>query len=228
MAAFGIGPLIAASLGIILLGLLRTPLRWLGAAVLVLAVVWALAVPQPDILISSDGHNVGIRGKDGRLHLMRTAKDAFLLKEWLAADADGRQPTDSSLAEGVSCDEAGCVTQMADGAFVALALRPDALGDDCERAALVVTARQAPPSCPSPVIDQDRLRRQGAVALRRTSQGFTVDAVKPNGLDRPWSPAVGGDTETDTNLVPRPAVPRAVDATPAEADQQSKRRLTSR
>src|SRR4029077_8480341 len=31
MAAFGIGPLIAASAGIILMGLLRTPLRWSGA-----------------------------------------------------------------------------------------------------------------------------------------------------------------------------------------------------
>src|SRR6478735_6706968 len=152
IAAFGIGPLITASAGIILLGLLRTPLRWLGAAPLVLAVVWALGVPQPDILISADGHNVGVRGKDGRLQLMRTAKDTFMLKEWLAADADGRQPTDASLAEGVSCDEAGCVTPMADGALVALALRPDALSDDCERAALVVIARQAPPSCPSPVI----------------------------------------------------------------------------
>jgi competence protein ComEC len=221
MAAFGIGPLIAASLGIILLGLLRTPLRWLGAAVLVLAVVWALAVPQPDILISSDGHNVGIRGKDGRLHLMRTAKDAFLLKEWLAADADGRQPTDSSLAEGVSCDEAGCVTQMADGAFVALALRPDALSDDCERAALVVTARQAPPSCPSPVIDQDRLRRQGAMGLRRTRDGLAVDAVRPRGVDRPWSPAVAGDAEAETILTPRPAIPLPADATPSEADLQT-------
>jgi competence protein ComEC len=37
MAGFGIGPLIAASAGIILLGLLRTPLRWLGAAAVVLA-----------------------------------------------------------------------------------------------------------------------------------------------------------------------------------------------
>jgi len=118
MAAFGLGPVIAATVGIILLGLLRTPLRWTGAAALLLAVVWALAVPQPDVLVSGDGHNVGVRGKDGRLHLMRTAKDGFLLKEWLAADADGRQPTDASLAEGVSCDEAGCVTQMADGAFV--------------------------------------------------------------------------------------------------------------
>ena len=35
------------------------------------------------------------------------------------------------------------MTQMADGAFVALALRPDALADDCERAALVVTRTAA-------------------------------------------------------------------------------------
>ena len=220
MAAFGIGPVIAASLGIILLGLLRTPLRWTGAAALVLAVVWALAVPQPDILVSGDGHNVGVRGKDGRLHLMRTAKDGFLLKEWLAADADGRQPTDASLAEGVSCDEAGCVTQMADGAFVALAVRPDALPDDCDRAALVVSARQASPSCPSPVIDPDRLRSQGPIALRRTRAGFAVEAVRPRGVDRPWSPAVAGDTEAEAILAPRLAVPLPADATPAEADQR--------
>src|SRR4030081_3866271 len=76
MAGFGIGPLVAASAGIILLGLLRTPLRWCGAALLAAAVVWALAVPQPDVLISADGRNVGVRGGDGRLHLMRTGKDA--------------------------------------------------------------------------------------------------------------------------------------------------------
>jgi competence protein ComEC len=220
MAAFGIGPLIAASAGIILLGLLRTPLRWLGAAVLVIAVVWSLAVPQPDILISADGRNVGVRGKDGRLHLMRTAKDAFLLKEWLAGDADPRQPSDSSLAEGVSCDEAGCVAQMADGGLVTLALRPEALADDCERAAMVVAARQAPPACTSPVIDQDRLRRQGTIALRRTPGGFSVDAVRPRGVDRPWSPAVAGDHEAETILL-RPVAPRAVDATPSETDLQA-------
>ncbi len=101
IAAFGTGPLIAASLGIILLGLLRTPLRWSGRGAGAVAVVWALAVPQPDILISADGRNVGVRGRDGRLHLMprQGAKDAFLLKEWLAADADARQAADASLAD---------------------------------------------------------------------------------------------------------------------------------
>ena len=188
MAAFGIGPLIASTAGIILLGLLRTPLRWFGGAVLVLSVVWALALPQPDVLVSGDGHNVAVRGRDGRLHLMRTAKDAFLLKEWLAADADVRLAGDTSLGDGVSCDEAGCVAQLADGAFVTLASRPEALPDDCARAALVVTARQVPADCRAAVISGDRSHRQGALALRRTRNGFAVDAAKPNGADRPWSP----------------------------------------
>src|SRR4030081_1541998 len=81
MAAFGIGPLIASTAGIILLRALRAPPPSAGAAMLLLATVWAVAAPQPDILISADGHNVGVRGKDGRLHLLRTAKDSFLAKE---------------------------------------------------------------------------------------------------------------------------------------------------
>jgi competence protein ComEC len=220
IAAFGTGPLIAASLGIILLGLLRTPLRWTGAGLIALGVVWALATPPPDILIAADGHTIGVRGKDGRLHLIRTSKDAFLMKEWLAADADARQATDPTLADGVSCDDAGCVTPLAAGSLVALALRLEALSDDCERAALVVTARAAPSGCGALVIDQERLRRQGALALRKTRDGFAVDAVRLRGVDRPWLPAVAGDAEDGPSLL-RPVAPRAVDATPSEADLQA-------
>jgi competence protein ComEC len=112
ITAFGVGPLIISSVGIVLLGLLRTPLRWSGAALLVVSVIWALALPQPDILISGDGHNVAVRGRDGRLHLMKTGKDTFLVKEWLAADADDRDPGAASLGEGVSCDAEGCVASV--------------------------------------------------------------------------------------------------------------------
>jgi competence protein ComEC len=219
MAAFGIGPLIAASVGLVLLGLLRTPLRWTGAAVLAMATVWALMIPQPDILISGDAHNVAVRGRDGRLHLMRSAKNAFLVKEWLAADANPRLPADASLSQGVSCDDSGCVTPLADGAFVTLALQPDALQDDCVRGALIVTAKQPPSTCAAPVITLDRLRRQGTLALRKSRDGFAITAVKPNGFDRPWAPGVAGEGEADPDLVRRPIVP--VDATPSESDLQS-------
>jgi competence protein ComEC len=187
-------------------------------------VAWSLAVKQPDILVSADGHNVGVRGRDGRLHLMRTTKDTFMVREWLAADADGRLPADPALAEGVSCDDAGCVVEMAGGGIVALAQRPEALEDDCARAAVVVTPWQAPTDCGAEVIDSERLRRQGALALRRTQgsmdgsgkPNFSVTAIRPKGVDRPWSPAVGDDRQHRGTAGGAPA--RPVDATPAAAD----------
>ncbi len=126
------------------MGLLRTPLRWSGALVLAASIAWALMAPQPDILISADGHNVGVRGRDGHLHLMRTGKDAFLMREWLAADADARTAADASLADGVSCDDAGCVAGLADGGLVAQSLARGWSGGRLRAAVLVVTARQPP------------------------------------------------------------------------------------
>ena len=220
MAAFGTGPLVLASLAIILMGLLRTPLRWSGAAVLALSIVWAAAAPRPDVLISADGRNVAVRGADGRLHLMKSGKDVFAVKEWLAADADARVATDASLGDGVSCDASGCVSPMASGAFAALSLRPDALSDDCARAALVVTARKAPEGCAASVIDAGRLQRQGALALRLRDGGFAVDAVRSRGIDRPWSQGHGAE-EGDAGLIVPRLPPRAVDATPSQSDLQA-------
>jgi competence protein ComEC len=72
------------------------------------------------------------------------------------------------------------------------------------------------------VIDAERLRRQGAMALRRSREGFVVDAVKPRGIDRPWSPAAADEGEADTAVLsPRVASPRAIDATPSDADLQA-------
>lgn len=216
MAAFGAGPLIAATAGIILLGLLRTPLRWSGAAIIGLAIAWSLAVPQPDMLVSADGRNVAVRGGDGRLHLISAGKDAFTVREWLAADADGRGPADPSLAEGGSCDEAGCVVKASAGGIIALALRPDAMEDDCLRAEVMVTAWQAPEGCRAQVVDQERLRREGALALRRASGSakyFVVDAVRPDHVDRPWSPAAADKKPASVGDRAEPA--RPIDATPA-------------
>jgi len=221
VGAFGTAPLIAASLGLILMGLLRTPLRWSGAVVLVVATIWGLSVRQPDILISGDGQNVAVRGRDGQLHLIRTKKDNFLLKEWLAADADPRDAASASPGDGVSCDDAGCVAPLADGRMVALALRIDALADDCIRAALVVTARPAPADCAAMVVDRPRLKSQGALALAPRGDGFAIQAVRARGANRPWSPAAAGDGDFELTLVPRSATPRVKDATPSEADLQA-------
>src|SRR5439155_24657471 len=123
-----------------------------------------------------------------------------VLREWLGADAEVRTAADASLPAGVSCDDLGCVMQSA-GGLVTQALRPEALSDDCERAALIVTLRQAPASCAASVIDADRLRRQGAMALHGSREGFVVEAAKPRGIDRPWSPAAPEERWADPTVL---------------------------
>lgn len=225
MASFGTGPLLVTTAGIVLLGLLRTPLRWSGAGLIALGIVWAVNVRQPDILIAGDGHNVAVRGKDGSLQLMRSTKDTFLLKEWLAADADPRLVTDPSLSEGVSCDGSGCVVEGADGKLVALTLKPDALADDCAQASVMVSLHAPPADCNALVIDQDLLHRQGTLALRLNANGYAIESNRPRGVDRPWSPAMADDITTADSVVSanrlRPHTSAPIDATPRESDVQS-------
>src|SRR5205085_10978010 len=109
VAAFGIGPLLLCSAGLVLLCLLRTPLRWAGALLIVLASGWALEAPQPQVLVSEDGLSFAVRGGDGRLAIHRRGGDTFATREWLAADGDARLPNDPSLNEGIACDPAGCI-----------------------------------------------------------------------------------------------------------------------
>jgi competence protein ComEC len=212
MPAFGTGPLLAATAGMIVFSQLRTPLRWGGGVMMLGATLWALASPQPDILVSADGRHVGVRGDDGLLHVMQTGKDAFLLKEWLAADADARTVVDPSLSERVSCDDAGCVAALRDGSLVAMANRPDAFDDDCARAAFIVATNPPPSGCSAAVIDRLRLRRSGAMAVRRIGATFTIEAQKPDGADRPWLQTAPSDAASSATS----AAGRFEDATPPD------------
>ncbi|MGP9810758.1 ComEC/Rec2 family competence protein [Rhodopseudomonas sp. NSM] len=223
--AFGSGPLLLASLGIVLLGLLRTPLRHGGLALLTLSTGWALLTPQPEILIAGDGRQVALRGPDGRLRVMQSGGDNFRIRQWLAADADPRAADSASLRDGVSCDADGCVGALADGGLVALSFRADGVADDCARATLVIALAQPPPDCAARLISADMLARSGALALRRNEGGdggFVTVAVRPKGLDRPWSPAPADAPEGGLGNAPmQRTVPRSapVDATSAAPDQ---------
>ena len=134
MPAFGVGPLLIGTLGLLLMCLLRTPLRWTGAALAIAASLWALHAPRPDVLVAGDGQAAAIRGPGGRLTLLNSGRDSFAVKEWLAADGDARKPGDASLKDGVRCDAIGCTAPLADGRLVAFALTAEAFEEDCARA----------------------------------------------------------------------------------------------
>jgi competence protein ComEC len=163
---FGTGPLLLMTAGLLVIGLLKTPLRWIGVLPVVLAIVWAAYKPLPDVLIAADGRSFAVRGGDGRLALHRIGGDSFAVREWLAADADGRDVHDQGLGQGIACDPSGCIGKLDDGALVAYVLAPDAYNEDCRHAALVFATRGDPPAdCRAKVIPRGLWRLRGALAL---------------------------------------------------------------
>lgn len=217
MAAFGTGPLLLGTGGLLLMCLLRTPLRWSGAALAIVASLWALSVPRPDVLVSGDGQAAAVRGADGRLAFLHSGRDTFAVKEWLAADGDARQPKHPSLRDGVRCDAIGCTAKLADGRVVAFALSVEAFEEDCARAAAVISPRQSPleglGACKALLIDRPAWRAHGATALYRSGDRFEQRVSHPPGTDRPWA---RGQASTE-----RPRTLRrssAPDATPKRED----------
>jgi competence protein ComEC len=223
VTSFGAGPLLLGTAALLVIGLLKSPLRWSGAALAVIAVIWAARTPVPDVLISADGRTFAVRSAGGRL-AVHHGGDTFAVREWLAADADGRDVHDTTLGAGIACDPAGCIGKLADGGLVSYALAPDAFEEDCRRALLIVTTREAPPHCAAPVIGRGLWRERGALALRRDGSGFVIESARTEGFDRPWAPrparsrtAIGPETAAEAPAAPS-APPR--DATPRPEDLQ--------
>ncbi len=217
VAAFGTGPLLACTGGLIVLCLLKSPLRFAGVVLIGVASLWALRTPQPDILVSTDASSLAVRGADGRLAMVKTGNDVFAIQDWLAADADARSAKDPALGQGIACDDAGCIARLADGSLVALVRALEAFEEDCRHAAVVVTARRAPPGCAALVIDREVWPHTGALALRRSGKEFEVIAAQPRGYDRPWARAAPAVNDADAA---RPTPQRLLgrDATPREED----------
>jgi competence protein ComEC len=214
---FGTAPLLFATAGLLIIALLKTPLRWGGALLVVLAAIVAARTPAPDVLIADDGRTVAVRGTNRLLSFHHSGGDTFAIREWLAADADGRDVRDRALGDGFACDPSGCIARLADGRLVAHLLEPDAFEEDCRRAALIIAALEPPPGCAATVIGRSTWRLRGALALRSADGGFATDSVRPPNFDRPWAPA---------SPPPRPRRPlpaATLDATPTPQDIEADR-----
>jgi competence protein ComEC len=214
--AFGTGPLLLGTAGLLLLCLLRTPWRWSGAALAVAASLWAVITPRPDVLISGEGQAAAVRGADGRLSVLHSGRDTFATREWLAADGDERTVKDASLKAGVRCDEVGCIGGLKDGRLVSVALAPEAVSEDCARATVVISAREAPAGCAAILIDRNVWRNQGAIALRWAGDRFELSAARPPSYARPWARAPVVPARAAS-----PAQPASRDATPRDEDLET-------
>ncbi len=194
VAGFGAGPLLLSTLGLVILCLLKTPLRTIGVALICGAVAMMARAPKPDLLIAPDGSAMAVRAGDGRLAMINLSKDTFAFREWLAADGDPRSPRDVALADGLKCDEAGCIGKLRDGSLVAFVKRTEAFEEDCRRTSLVVSARKIPSDCAALGIGRNDWRLSGAMALRRVDGRFEIEPARAASYDRPWARKLSGSS----------------------------------
>jgi competence protein ComEC len=162
----------------------RARWRWWGTAPVLMGVLVAWAAHPPDMLVGSDARTVAIRGSDGLLHFVKKPGDKYAARDWLRRDGDARDIAAAVGVSGLKCDGVGCVVKGK--VLIAVSLRPEALGEDCARAQVLVSAAQAT-NCKGPavMIDQ-KAAAEGegwAITLSPTPKAESVRQVRG---ERPW------------------------------------------
>jgi competence protein ComEC len=213
IAAFGVGTVFAATVGLIVLAIPATRLRLAGLPMLALALFLAVTATRPDVYVDAEGEAVAVREADGRLTIHGAKRDRISAESWLAADGESRGR--ANVEAGFKCDDKGCVAKLFDGTIVAVALRAEAFADDCREAGLVVSQREVPAACQAPAIDRRVLTTTGAMGLRRVNGTWIAEPVRSPFADRPWyGRAMPPDANALSRLARRgPAKPKS-DAEP--------------
>ena len=189
LPAFAPWSIIFLTLAVLSIVLWRT--MFLRATAIPLAAVGlygAVSGPSFDVAVAPSGDAVALRSEHGRLEVIGPRPSAFGMEQWLRADADGRAAAEAHQRS--ACDKIGCVGRLADGRSVALVLDKAGFAEDCTRAHVLVTPLFAPTGCAAPiVIDRDRLKQTGALALTFDEEGARTSTARAPEEDRPWSRA---------------------------------------
>ena len=181
LPALPVASLVLICGGFLWLALWRERWRLAGLVPIVVALPIAALAARPDIVVAEDAAAVAVRGDDGRFAILGGKGASFDVQNWLRADADPRPPDDASLRQGVACDALGCVARLPDGRVIALAMKQDALAEDCASAAVVVSRYDAPKDCAAHavVVDGAALAALGSHALYAAAGGFQVVGAYP-------------------------------------------------
>jgi competence protein ComEC len=97
--------------------------------------------------------------------------------------------------------------------LVSEAISAEAFAEDCARAVVVISPREASGDCKALLIDRKGWRAEGDIALRWTADRFAFSAARPPGYELPWARGLSGSMQS------APAArPAAQSATPSAGD----------
>ncbi len=187
--AFPFAALLIIVLGGLWLVIWRRPWRLAGLAVIGAGVALTSVHEKPDILIDREAKAIAVRGKDGLLQAPKSRKASYSLGQWLRADGDNRKPKEAATGLGFQCDSSSCLT-LVKGQLLSFISKPDAIAEDCRRAAILVAPMdmRQPCSAPKLILDRGALFEKGAAAIYLSDLGLRLETASEKRGVRPWSP----------------------------------------
>lgn len=180
--------------GAVWLVLWRAGWRWWGAGPFALGLVWSIATPPPDILVTGDGRHVAVRTPQGKIALLRDRTGDYV-QAMLAENGgvDGPLLFLSDLPQA-RCSADACIVERDIGKrrWRVLAMRSAyhlpiaALINACARADIVVAERRLPRACAPRwlKLDAPMLRQTGGISINLASQH--VATVRKAADKHPW------------------------------------------
>ncbi|MCX7282597.1 MAG: ComEC/Rec2 family competence protein, partial [Novosphingobium sp.] len=229
LPAFAPWPFVAFIAGMLWLALWTGKVRLWGLAPAVLAFVTMILTSTPDILVTGDGHHVGITGEGDDLIVLRMGRGDYMRDNLLElAGMEGTlRPLDGW--PGARCTDDFCVAHLRRGrrAFTVLIARSRAYVDDmalaaaCERADIVIADRRLPFSCKPRLLKADRAFLAGTGGLSINLATGRIRTVSDTQGEQGWyrwpeprpakARAAGGDSGKGSQ--PAPASPVSANAT---------------
>ena len=181
--------LLVLSLGIAVLCLLRTALRFAGVAMIAAGLLSPLVVTPPDLLVSGDARLIALRQGSTLMIEKRSGASKFELEAveryWATAGEPVEFPAEGR-AGPLDCDASACRYRR-DG-LVVLLPRHEA-PPDCAGAAAVMAPFPLRDACDGlPRVDRFTVWRDGAASIRVGDSGVRIVTDRDWRGARPWMP----------------------------------------
>ncbi|MBL4785443.1 MAG: ComEC/Rec2 family competence protein [Cohaesibacteraceae bacterium] len=190
----GIYFIILVSMSVFLI--LKTQLRWVTMFPLVVSLIVAANINQPDIYISRNGNRLAYVSPSGSLAFIGSTRSTYDMQNWMRAHGDQRIFDKSLVDINQFCDRTACIAKTNKNVQIAFVKRYSAFAEDCKKADIVVSRLIAPRECShhALVLDKMAFLSGGAKALyaeKHNDEGneilsIVIDHAEPLVAGRPW------------------------------------------
>ncbi|MBV1868052.1 MAG: ComEC family competence protein [Marinosulfonomonas sp.] len=163
--------------------------RVAGVVPIVLAFVVWLGSERPLVLISDSGGLVGVLGAGGRV-VNKPRGEGFVALSWLENDGDGALQVDAAKRDGFGGDKGTRVIDLGAEKLVHLSGRGAAgrVDESCKSGGIIVLAgKYEGAGVPCLLIDRQRLRGLGSVAVMLEDEGVKILGARQVSGNRLWN-----------------------------------------